>query len=78
MVALCRSIATAIASGSVVVDFGGRYIFVSLCSLAFKIGEMRRPSGAWSITESKEVVWEAITNDPVGTASRSGMIGWVV
>ena len=49
-----------------------------LCSLDFRIGEMRRPSGAWSRTESKEVGWEVISNDPVGTASRSGLIGWVV
>jgi len=74
--ALCRSIAPAIASASVVVDSCGRYIIASLCSLAFRIGEVRRPFGAWSSTESKEVGWEVITNDPVGAASRSGLIGW--
>ena len=39
---------------------------------------MRRPSRALSSTESMEVGWEEISNDPVGTASRSGLIGWVV
>jgi len=78
VVALCRSIAPAIASGSVVVDSCGRYIIASLCSLAFRIGEMRRPSGAWSSTESHEVGWEVITNDTAGMTSRSGLIGWVV
>ena len=47
-------------SGRVVVVPCGRYMFVSLCSLAFMIGEMRRPSGAWSSTESKEAGWELI------------------
>ena len=65
MVALCLSIAPAIASGSVVVDYCGRYIIASLFSLAFRIGEMRRPSGACNSSESKEVGWEVITNDPV-------------
>ena len=68
----------AIASRRVVVDSCERYTIVSLCSLAFRIGKMRSPSGAWSRTESKDVGWEVITNDPVGTASRSGLIGWVV
>ena len=78
VVALCRSMAPANASGRVVVDSCGRCIFTSLCNLAFTIGEMRRPSGAWSGIESKKMGWEVITNDPVGTASRSGLIGWVV
>jgi hypothetical protein len=56
----------------------GRYIFVSLCNVAFVRREMRSPSGAWSSTESKEVGWEVITNAPMGTASRSRLIGWVV
>jgi len=60
----------AITSGRVVVDSCGRYIIVSLCSLAFRIGEMRRPSGAWRSTESLDAEWEVITKDPVGTASR--------
>jgi len=61
------------ASGKVVLDSCGWYIFVSSCSLALRIGEMRRPSGAWSSTESKEVGWEVISNAPVGSASRSGL-----
>ena len=43
------------AFGKVVVDSCGWYIFVSLCNLAFMIGEIRRPSGAWSSTESREM-----------------------
>ena len=78
MVALCRSMAPANASERVVVVSCGRKIFVSLCSLVFMIGEMRRQSGAWSVTEFKEVGWEVISNDLVGTTSRSGSIGWVV
>ena len=78
VVALCRSIAPAIASWSVVVGSCWRYINVSFCSLAFRIEEMRSPSGAWSSTDSKEVGWEVISNASVGTALRSGMIGWVV
>ena len=61
---LCRSMTSANASGKVVMDFCGWYIFVSLCNLAFRIGEMRRPSGAWSSTESKEVGWEVISSPP--------------
>ena len=56
----------------------GCYIFVSLCNLALMIGEMKRPSRAWGITVSNEVGWEVISNAPVGTASRSELIGWVV
>ena len=52
--------------------------FCEFVNLTFRIGEMRRPSGALSSTESKEVGWEAISNAPLGTASRSGLIGWVI
>ncbi len=55
-----------------------RYMFVSLFSLALVMGEMSRPSGACSSTESCEVGWLVISNAPVGTASKSGLIGWVV
>jgi hypothetical protein len=75
---LGRSMTSANASGKVVVDSCGGYMFMSLCSLAFRIGEMRLPSGTWNSTESKEVGWEVISNAPVGTASRSELIGWVV
>ena len=68
--------APAVAFERLVVDSCGRYIIVSLWSLAFSIGEMSRPSGTWSSTESLDVGWEVITKDPVGTASRSGLIGW--
>ena len=73
-----RSMAPANVSGRVGVVSCGHNIFVSLCSLAFRIGDMRLPYGAWSSTESKEVGWEEISNDPVGIALRSGLIGWVV
>ncbi len=76
--ALCRSIAWAIASERVVVETYGRYIFMSLCSVAVLMGEMSRPSGACSSTKSSEVGWWVISNAPVGTASMSRLIGWVV
>ena len=75
VVALCRSTTPATASGKVVVVSCGWYMFMSLRSLAFRIGEMRIPYGAWSSTESNEVGWEMISNAPMGTASRSGLIG---
>ena len=53
--ALCLRMAYAIASGRVCVDTCGRKIFVSLVSLAFDSGEMRRPSGACISTESRFV-----------------------
>ena len=78
MDALCLSMALAIASGSVCADACGRYIFASLISLAFDIGEIRRPSGACIRTKSKEVGWEVTSKAQVGIASRSGLMGWVV
>jgi len=56
----------------------GWYMFESLRSLVLETVEMRRPYGAWSSTESDEVGWVVISNAPVGTASKSGFIGWVV
>ncbi len=78
VVALWRSMTSANASGKVVLDSCGWYMFVNLCSLALKIGEMRCPSGTWSSTESKEVGWAVISNAPMGTPSRLGLIGLVV
>jgi len=69
---------SASASGKVVVVSCGRNMFVSLCSLDFRMGEMSFPSSACRSTESKEEGCEVISNAPVGTASRSGFIGWVV
>jgi len=63
------------ASGSVFICCCGWYIIVSLCNLAFKIGEMRHPSGAWSNTESNDVGCEVIIHELVGVASRSELIG---
>ncbi len=78
MVALCLSMTTANAFGKVVVVSCGWNMLVSLCNLAFRMGEMSFPFGACISTESKDVGWEVILNAPVGTASRSGLIGWVV
>ncbi len=39
---------------------------------------MRRPSGACINTRSDEVGWAVSSNVPVGLASKSGLIGWVV
>ncbi len=63
------------ASGKVELVSCGWYMLESLRSLALVIMELRWPSGAWSSTESKEVGWEVISNAPVGTVSRSGLIG---
>jgi hypothetical protein len=65
-------------SGKVVAVSCEWYMFVSLCNLAFRMGEMSLPSRACSNTEIKEVGWEVISNAPVGTTSRSRLIGWVV
>ncbi len=70
--------APAIVSGNVRLESRGQYIFASFCILAFDIGEMRRPSGTWMRTELKVVGCEVISNAPVGVASRSGLMGWVV
>ena len=76
MVALSRSMTRANASGKVVVVSSEWYKFMSLCNLAFGIiVEMRRPAGAWSSTESRELWCKVISNAPVGTASRSRLIG---
>ncbi len=56
----------------------GWYMFDSLRNLGLGIVEMRRPSGACSSTKSDKVGWAVISNVHVNTASRSGLIGWVV
>jgi hypothetical protein len=66
------------ASGKVDLVSCGWYMFETLRSLVLGVVEMRRSSGAWIITESDEVGWAVISNVPMGTASRSGLIGWVV
>ena len=63
------------AFGKVIVVSCELYMLMSCCNLAFGIGEMRRPSGTWSSIMSKDVGLEVISNVPVGTASRSGLIG---
>ena len=66
------------ASGKEIVVSCGWYMFESLLSLGLEIVEMRRPSGPCSSTKSAKVGWAVISNVPVGTASRSGLIGCVV
>ena len=63
------------ASEKVVVVSCGWYMLLSFFNLTLGIGEMRHPSGAWNSTVSKEMGWEVISKAPVGTASRSGLIG---
>ena len=66
------------AYGNVELVSYGWYMFESLRSLVLGIVEMRRPFGAGRSTESDEVGWAVISNVPVGTASRLGLIVWVV
>jgi hypothetical protein len=55
VVALCRSMTSAAnAFGKVVAVFRGWYMFVRLCNLAFRMGDMSRTYGACSSTESEE------------------------
>ena len=73
-----RSMTSDSASGKVVVVSCGWYILESLRSLGLEIVEMSRPSGPCSSIVSAKVGWAVISNVPVCTASRSGMIGCVV
>ena len=67
-----------IACGKVELVSCGWYMFESLRYLGLGIVEMRRPSGTCSSTMSDKVGWAVISNVSVVTASRSGLIGWVV
>ena len=75
---LCRRMASASASAKVLVVSCGWYMLESLRSLGLEIVEMRRPSGQCRSTVSAEVGWAVSSNAPVGTSSRSGLIGCVV
>ena len=75
---LCRIMTSDSASGKVELVSCGCYMFKSLRSLGLGIVEMRRPSWPFSSTKSDEVGWAVISNVPVGTASKSGLIGWMV
>ena len=55
VVALCRIMTPANASGKVVVGSCEWYMFMCFLNLAFEMGSMRRPCGAWSSNESKDV-----------------------
>ena len=66
------------ASEKVILLSCGWYMLESLRSLGLEIVEMRRPSGPCSSTASIDVGWAVSSNVPVGTASRSGLMGYVV
>ena len=75
---LCRSRTYESASGKVELVSCEWYIFEGLRSLGLGTVEMRRPFGPCSSTKSDEVRWVVISNVPVGTASKSGLIGWII
>ena len=75
---LCRRMTSDSASGKVDLVSCGLYMFESLRSLVLEIVEMRRPAGACSSTESDKVGWAVISNVPVDTVFRSGLIEWVI
>ena len=66
------------ASGKLELGSCGGYMFESLRSLGLGIVEMRCPYGACNSTMSVDVGWAVSSNVPVGKASKSGLIGWVV
>ena len=75
---LCRRMTSDSASGKVIALSCGWYMFESLRSIGLEIVDMRRPYGPCSSTDSDKAGWAVISNNPAGTASRSGLIGWVV
>ena len=75
---LWRSMTYESASGKVIVVSCGWYMLESLRSIGLEIVEMRRPSGPCSSTVSADVGWVVSSNAPVGTSSRSGLMGCVV
>ncbi len=75
---LCLSMTSDSASGKEIEVSCGWYMFESLRNLGLVIVEMSRPSGPCSSTISVEVGWAVISNVPVGIASRSGLMGFVV
>ena len=74
---LRRSMTSDNDSRKVIVVSCGLCMFESLRSLGLGIVEMRRPSGPYSSTVSDRVECVVISNAPVRTASRSGLIGCV-
>ena len=78
VVVLWRRMTSESASGNEILVSFGWYIMESLCSLGLEIVEMRRPSGPCSSTISVDVGWAVSSNVPVGTTSRSGLMGCVV
>ncbi len=78
VVVLCRSMTSDSSSGRVELVPCGWYMFESLRNLVLGIVEMRRPYRACSSTKADTVGWAVISNFPVCTASKSGLIGRVV
>ena len=76
--ALCLRIRSAMESWSVDVGSGGRYSSLSLLILGCVIGDIKRPPGACRSTESEHVGCWVNSKDPVSTASKSGLVGWVL
>ena len=75
---MCRSMTSDGASGKKIVLSCGWYMLKRLRSLGLEIVEMRGPSGPCSSTKSDKMGWAVISNVPVGTASRLGLMGCVV
>ena len=75
---LWRSMTSESASGKEIVVSCGWYMLESLRNLGLEIVEMSRPSGPCSSTVFVDVGWAVSSNFPVGTASRSGLMGCVV
>jgi hypothetical protein len=78
MFALCLKMLATISYGSVVVVSRGLYIILSFWSLDLWIEETRRPSGACRSAMSPDMEWCVILKNFLGTASKSGLIRWVV
>ncbi len=78
VVMLWRNMTSDSAFGREIVVSCGCYMFESLRSLGLVIMDMRRPSGPCISTVSAKVGWVVSSNVPVGTASRTGLMGCVV
>ncbi len=75
---LWRSMTSESASRKVMVVSCGWYMLKSLRSLGLEIVEMRRSSGPCSSTVFADAGWAVSSNVPMGTTSRSGLMGCVV
>ncbi len=75
---LCRSMTSDSASGKLELASCRWYMFESLRSLGVGIVKMICPSGACNSTMSDDAGWAVISNVPVGKASKSGLMAWVM